>query len=167
MRKAKEKQVIGWREWVSLPDLQIDAIKVKVDSGARTSALHAEDIEFIKKKGRKRVRFKIYPEQKSKCKEVIAEADLVDQRSVRSSIGHETERPVILTRLRVGDQDWPIELTLVNRDVMGFRMLLGRQAIRDQGFLIDPKKSFLLSWDLSHTKDKTRMSKKRSGTGHS
>lgn len=136
------KKTMGWREWVGLPDLGVHHIKVKVDTGARTSALHAEDIEVFTYKGQKRVRFTVYPEQGSRRRKSVCEADLLEKRKVRSSVGHETDRPVIVTTLRVGVETWPIELTLVNRDIMGFRMLLRRTAIR-HGFLVDPARSFL------------------------
>lgn len=145
MAKVKKvKPVMGWREWVALPELNVAKIKVKVDSGARTSTLHAEEIIYFTRSGMKKVRFIIYPFQGSKRGKIEAEADLVEERMVRSSVGHETSRPVILTLLQVGEEHWPIEITLVNRDIMGFRMLLGRTAIR-HGFLIDPGHSFIQS----------------------
>lgn len=144
MRKKRRVQVIGWREWVALPELHIARIKVKIDSGARTSALHAENIRLMKKRdGSTTVSFRVVPTD-DKGKRVKAKATLVDQRWVRSSTGVATLRPVITTLLKVGDEAWPIEITLVNRDPMGFRMLIGRQALRN-GFLVHPAKSFLLS----------------------
>ncbi len=138
------KKVMGWREWVSLPSLKVLNIKVKVDSGARTSALHAEDIEVFKKAGREWVRFTIFPLQNSRRGKVLAEAEVIAHRRIRSSSGTETRRPVIRTELKVGEDHWPIEISLVNRDIMGFRMLLGRTAVR-HGFLIDPGHAFLQS----------------------
>jgi hypothetical protein len=142
-RTKKIVTVIGWREWVALPELNIDQIKVKIDSGARTSALHAEEIRMIKNKdGSTTVSFSVVPSQDKK-RRIRAKATLVDRRWVRSSTGAATLRPVISTLLKIGGKAWPIEITLINRDPMGFRMLVGRQAL-GHGFLIDPAKSFLL-----------------------
>ncbi len=140
----KEKIRIGWREHVSLPDLKVKCIKVKVDTGAATSALHAEDIEVFEKSGKKKVRFTVYSKQKSKKPKIVAEADFVEMRKIRSSTGHLTERPVIRTKLCLGQLIWEIEITLVNRDIMGFRMLLGRKALKKL-FVVDPGRSFLQS----------------------
>jgi hypothetical protein len=136
---------IGWREYIDLPDLKAKGIKVKVDTGATTSALHAENISIFTKNGKKKVSFTIYPKQRNKVKKVHAVADLVEMRNVRSSTGHLTERPVIRTTIRIGDEGpFEIEITLVNRDIMGFRMLLGRKALKKR-FLVHPGKSFLIS----------------------
>lgn len=129
---------------ISLPLLHVKEIKVKVDTGAATSALHAEDITYLQRHGKTRVRFVIYPKQKSKRPKIQAEADLLEMRKIRSSTGHLTERPVIITQLRLGEMTWDVEMTLVNRDIMGFRMLLGRKAIR-KIFVVDPGRSFLIS----------------------
>jgi len=138
------KPTLGWREWVSLPSLQVKRIKAKIDTGAKTSALHAENIEYFTKKGKKWVRFRVFPIQKSKKNSVKISAAVIDERTIKSSIGHETHRPVIEVLLSIGTQKWPIEMTLVNRDLMGFRMLLGRQALKGH-FLIDPGHSYLQS----------------------
>jgi len=134
--------VIGWREWVSLPALGVERIKAKIDTGARSSSLHAYDVEVFQRRGAEHVRFLLHPIQRSTRETVRAEALLVDRRMVRSSGGHETLRPVIETTLELGGRRWPIEVTLVNRDAMGFRMLLGRQALRGRT-VIDPSRSFL------------------------
>ncbi len=134
-------ETIGWREWVALPDLGIPSIKVKVDTGARSSALHAFDVETIRRGRREMVRFKVHPLQRDSVATVEAEAELVEHRTVRSSGGHATLRPVIRTDVSFQGRVWPIELTLVSRDEMGFRMLLGRQAVRGR-FLVDPGRSF-------------------------
>lgn len=134
--------MIGWREWLSLPDLNIPGIKAKIDTGARSSALHAFDIEVIEQETQKFVHFKVHPHQHNSADVIVAKAELLDMRSVRDSGGHEQLRPVIGTTVLLGKYQWPIELTLTNRDVMGFRMLLGRQAVR-QRFLIDSSKSYL------------------------
>ncbi len=140
----KSKPVIGWREWLALPDLGIAGIKAKIDTGARSSALHAFDIEVFERDGQRRVRFKVHPFQQDTATTVEAEAELYDLRSIRSSGGHESLRPVILAGVELAGQRWTIELTLTRRDAMGFRMLLGRQAVRRR-FRIEPGKSFLLS----------------------
>jgi len=141
---SKEKTILGWREWVSLPELGIEYIKAKVDTGARTSALHAFKIKKLKgDSGKKRLRVWIHPRQRSTEEEVVIDVDLFDRREVSDSGGHKEERYVIKTPVRVGEREIEIELTLTNRDPMGFRMLLGRTALRN-GFLVNPKKSFLL-----------------------
>lgn len=136
--------VIGWREQVALPDLGIQQIKAKIDTGARSSALHAFDVEIFNRDGKRMVRFKIHPYQRDTHRSVTAEAELLDQRQVRNSGGQAQVRPVIQTTIELNDYTFPIELTLTNRDVMGFRMLLGRQAVRRR-FLVDAGKSFLHS----------------------
>ncbi len=133
--------VIGWREWVSLPELRISEIKTKIDTGARSSALHAFDIRKFRKGGKRMVRFKVYPYQRDASRIVSAEAELLGERRVRSSSGKEEIRPVIRTSIELFDKRWTIELTLTNRVQMGFRMLLGRQALRKR-FLIDPGRSY-------------------------
>ena len=133
---------IGWREWVALPGLGIKKIKAKVDTGARTSSIHAHDIEIFKEKSVRWVRFKIYAAPSVKKSQILAQARLVDYRRVKSSSGHVSRRPVIKTVVTLGAKAWLIELTLNNRDMMGFPMLLGREAIKRR-FLVDPDKSFL------------------------
>lgn len=137
----RQLTVIGWREWIGLPDLGIEAIKVKVDTGARSSSLHAYDLQEFERHGRKMVRFAIHPVQRSDTKVVETEAPLLEYRSVRSSTGRARTRPVIVTNITLLGQLWAVELTLANRDEMGFRMLLGRQAIRRR-FLVDTSRSF-------------------------
>ena len=134
--------IIGWREWVALPGLGIGEIKAKIDTGARSSSLHAFDIHILNLKGQQRVRFKVHPRQRDTLNTVSAEVDLIECRTVRNSGGHTELRPVILTDIELMGKKWLIELTLTNRDAMGFRMLLGRQAIKGQ-FLIDCHQSFL------------------------
>lgn len=141
-RKKKLKPIIGWREWVGLPDLGIDQIKVKVDTGARTSALHAIDLHYFEEEGRRMVRFRVHPYQRDFERTIEAAAEVVDMRKVRNSGGQAEMRPVIRTCILLMDKSWPVEITLSNRDVMGFRMLLGRQAVR-RHFLIDPGRSSL------------------------
>jgi ribosomal protein S6--L-glutamate ligase len=133
--------ILGWEEWIALPDLGLPAIKAKVDTGARTSALHAVYVEPFGGKRAPKVRFGVHPIPRRADVEIVCEADLVDRRQVRSSNGKLETRYVISTPLRIGDREWPIEVTLTNRDTMVYRMLLGRQAIIE-GVLVDPSASF-------------------------
>jgi hypothetical protein len=139
--KKKELQVIGWREWVSLPGLGVGKIKAKVDSGARTSSIHAFDIEVYKRNGKEFVKFNVHPEQKNSKNEIQCRAPILEFRKVKSSNGQSELRPVILTKIKLLEDTFEIEMTLTNRDEMGFRMLLGRESIRKR-FLIDTGKSF-------------------------
>ncbi len=136
--------VIGWREQLALPELGIPEVKAKIDTGARSSALHVFDLEAFQQDGRMRVRFKVHPYQRDTHRTVLAQAELIDQREVRNSGGYTQLRPVIQTLVELGEFAFPIELTLTNRDKMSFRMLLGRQAVR-QRFLVDAGQSFLQS----------------------
>ncbi len=139
--KKIQLPTIGWREWIALPELGVQSIKVKVDTGARSSSLHAYDVEPFRRRGRDFVRFKICPLQRNHKRIVEAMAEVLEYRNVRSSSGQVTMRPVILTTIELLGRRWPIELTLANRDEMGFRMLLGRQGIRGKA-LVDPAHSF-------------------------
>lgn len=142
MKKLAKKQIIGWREWIAFPDLGIDKIKAKIDTGARSSALHAYNIECYKtKSGKLRVKFIVHPIQKNNKCAIPCHADVIDQRYVKSSSGQKELRTTILTNLKMGVDSWPIELTLTNRDNMGFRLLIGRTALRRK-FLVDPQRSF-------------------------
>ena len=134
--------VIGWREWVRLPELGIKQIKAKIDSGARSSSLHARDIEEFERDGESWVRFNVHTKQRSTEKTVAAEARVIDKRSVRSSSGKASLRLVIQTKVELLGQSYDIELTLANRETMGFRMLLGREAFRGR-FMIDACRSYL------------------------
>lgn len=134
---------IGWREWVGLPDLRVVAIKAKIDTGARTSALHAYRIEPFRRGGALWLRFELHPIQRSEAMKVTCEARAVDERTVRNSGGGVERRYIITTLLKLGDASWPIQLALANRDQMGFRMLLGRTALQGRA-LIEPGRSYLL-----------------------
>jgi len=133
---------IGWREWIALPDLGIKGIKAKVDTGARTSTLHAYGVRVEEQDGVQIVHFRVYPVQRQRRGAIRVSAPLVGWKHVRSSSGHRTRRPVIHTTLEWMGDSWPIEITLSNRDEMGFRMLLGRQAVRRHA-VVDPSRSFL------------------------
>lgn len=140
-RLNSERPRIGWREWAGLPELGVIRVKAKVDTGARSSTLHAFDIEVLPL--RRVVRFKVHPLQGAGKPEISCEAPLLEQRWIRSSNGKRDLRPVIRTELELGGERWSIDLTLTSRDEMGFRMLLGREAIRKR-FVVDPACSFLV-----------------------
>jgi hypothetical protein len=133
--------LVGWREWVALPTLGIAAIKAKTDTGARTSAIHAERIERFTAGGRPMLSFRVFPFRGDRVTLVDAEAELVDERLVRSSDGDAHLRPVIRATLELAGLERTIELSLARRDLMGFRMLLGRAAL--DGMLVDPARSYL------------------------
>ncbi|MGK7893272.1 MAG: ATP-dependent zinc protease [Xenococcus sp. (in: cyanobacteria)] len=141
---SSKVSVIGWREIIALPNLGISQIKAKIDTGARSSALHAFGVEKFQRDGQEMIRFEVHPDQRDNKHTVTAEAQLLEYREVRPSTGKAQLRPVILTNVELDNLQWQIELTLTNRDVMGFRLLLGRQALRNR-FLVDPGKSFLQS----------------------
>ena len=134
---------LGWREWVSLPRIGVPAIRAKVDTGARTSALNARDIEPFERDGRNWVRFTLRPDRRL-AREIDCEAPVTDARTVKDSGGHAEERYVIETPVRLGTRDdtWLIEITLANRSGMQFAMLLGRTAVRRR-FSVNPARSFV------------------------
>jgi len=133
---------VGWREWVSLPDLGIPAIRAKVDTGARSSALHTGSIETYERGGIAMVHFKLRPHPGWPDHNVECHAELLDQREVKSSTGTPELRCFVKTHVRVGDHLWMVELSLTDRSSMKFRMLLGREAVRRRA-LVDPGRSFL------------------------
>ncbi len=139
---TQNKICVGWREWVALPEFGIDAIKAKVDTGARTSCIHCFKVEAFDKGGKKWVRFWLHPEQEDETRHVVIEAPVEDERIVTDSGGHKESRFVIVTEVRINGKQWPIEMTLTNRDNMKFRMLLGRTAMNDR-IIVDPAQSFL------------------------
>jgi hypothetical protein len=134
--------VAGWREWVSLPGLGVGWIKAKLDTGARTSAIHAFDLEEFERDGEPWVRYSVHPWQDSDDDAVACESAVLAQREVRSSSGHVEERYVVCLDLSMVGRRVTAEVTLSRRDEMGFRMLVGREALR-QGFLVDPGRSYL------------------------
>lgn len=134
---------LGWREWVSLPDLDIAQIKAKIDTGARTSALHAFKISPFDKDGKQYVEFYLHPNQRDLDTVQVCSAPVIDQRTVTDSGGHKEERWVISTSVTLGAHTWPIEVTLTARDDMLFRMLLGRNAIKNRA-LVDSSRSYLI-----------------------
>ncbi|NJO35966.1 MAG: ATP-dependent zinc protease, partial [Rhodospirillales bacterium] len=136
-----DRFILGWEEWLSLPDLGLPAIKAKVDTGARTSALHAFTIEPFGSPSKPMVRFGVHPIPGRDDVEIYCTAEVLDRREVTSSNGEREQRYVISSRVQMGERVWPIEVTLANRDSMAYRMLLGRQAIKDDMF-VDPTSSF-------------------------
>jgi len=134
--------LLGWREWAALPELGLDLIKAKVDTGARTSTLHAFYVQPFRRGTCRHVRFGVHPLRGRTDVVVHGQAQVIDRRRVSDSGGHREERYVILTQLRLGSLEWPIELTLTNRETMLFRMLLGRSAIAGRA-LVDPDLSFV------------------------
>ena len=142
IKQIKKYPIIGWREWVGLPELGIARIKAKVDTGARTSALHAFSLQPFIENGKQRIRFDLHPIQHDLESVVTCVADIVDRRLVTDSGGHTEERYVIKTVLAIAGQSWPIEITLTERETMLFRMLLGRKALRKH-FIVNPARSFV------------------------
>ncbi|WP_289658196.1 30S ribosomal protein S6--L-glutamate ligase [Flavobacterium panacagri] len=139
----QNKVILGSEEWCSFPELGIPTIKARVDSGAKTSAMHALNIAPFIKNDANWVKFDINPIQNNIKTIIHCEAPLVDKRIVKSSSGFREHRYVIQTSLKIGDTKWPIEMTLTNRDSMGFRMLLGREAMSGR-VLVDPEQKYLL-----------------------
>lgn len=136
-KQNKAKTIIGWREWCSLPDLGLTQIAAKIDTGAKTSSLHAFKIKPFMHEGEHWVSFNVHPRQRRRQPEIRCKAKVVDERMVTSSNGCAEARIVISTRLVIGPHSFVSELTLSNRDEMGFRMLIGRQSLAKR-FVIDP-----------------------------
>ena len=137
-----QKPVIGWKEWVRFPELGVEGIRSKVDTGARTSALHATGLKESLVDGVPHVRFTVHCELEGSTRDVDIELPLVDKRPVKDSGGREEIRPVVSARVELGLEKWPIELTLTRRDDMEFNMLLGRRAVSGR-FVIDPEEAFV------------------------
>lgn len=142
MIKKESKLIIGWQEVISLPDINIPAIRVKVDTGAKTSSLHAENIQYFKKEDKDYVSFEVHPIQKNRKIIVKCQALLTDRRNVKSSNGIKENRPLIKTKIKIGNNLLEIDLNLTKRDSMGFRMLLGRDAMKNR-IIIDPQYKYL------------------------
>lgn len=139
--RITEACVVGWREWVRIPELGVPWIKAKIDTGAKTSSLHAFDLQVLERDGAQWVRFEIHPWQATAADPVVVEVPVHDIRPVRSSSGHTETRYVVQLPLVLGRQEVTAEVTLTDRDEMGFRMLVGREALM-QGFLVDPSLSY-------------------------
>ena len=148
-----QELTFGWEEWVALPELGLPAIKAKIDTGARTSALHAHDIEVFGPASKPKVRFNVHPVAGNEDITITCSAPIIDRREVTSSNGEAELRYVISTKMDVAGQSWPIDVTLTNRAGMNSRMLLGRQALTDH-ITISPTEKRLqpdLSYDVYHT----------------
>ncbi len=135
-------QIAGWREWIELPELGIARVKAKLDTGARTSTLHAVRMEAFEVEGQEWVRFVVHPRQRTTTGSVKVETPVLEWRSITSSSGHKQRRPVIVTQIGFFGETWPIEITLTNRDSLGFRMLLGREALRNR-LVVDSGRSYI------------------------
>jgi hypothetical protein len=142
MQQDTNKIRLGWREWIALPELNLPAIKAKVDTGAKTSALHAFYVERYQQESVDMVKFLIHPVQKNLQLVVECHSPILDQREVIDSGGHKEMRYVIESLISIGDKSWPIELSLTNRDTMRFRMLLGRRAM-EYSAIVEPGASYL------------------------
>ncbi len=139
--RRTESTLLGWREWVALPDWDVAHLKAKIDTGARTSSLHAFGLEWFDRGGNPWVRFEIHPLQRSVADAIVAEAAVVATRDVKSSSGATEHRPVVHTTLVIAGRPVVAEITLTRRDAMGFRMLVGREALRRR-FVVDPAVSY-------------------------
>lgn len=140
---VRAKSIIGWREWCSLPDLGLPGVLAKVDTGAKTSSIHAFRTDVFSRDGSDWVRFAVHPLQRHRVPEILVEAPVVDDRPVTSSNGETEHRLVIATKMVLGGYAFDTEITLANRDEMGFRMLIGRQSLSKR-FVVDPSLSFTL-----------------------
>ncbi len=141
-RVDQSKTIIGWKEWLSLPELGIHFIKAKIDTGARTSALHASSITIKFERGQRIACFTIKPLPNRADIIISCEAPVIDERIVSDSSGKREKRFVIRSQLQIGGREWPIEITLANREKMSVKMLLGRSAMKF--LMVDPTKVYLL-----------------------
>ena len=160
----QNKVILGSEEWCSFPELGIPTIKARVDSGAKTSAMHALNIAPFIKNDANWVKFDINPIQNNIKTIIHCEAPLVDKRIVKSSSGFREHRYVIQTSLKIGDAKWPIEMTLTNRDSMGFRMLLGREAMSGR-VLVDPEQKYLLGQPTAESLKELYQNSEKAKTG--
>ena len=147
---------IGWREWLAFPDLNIPAIKAKIDTGARTSALHTFELERITVKGKDFAKFKIHPLQKRTDIIIGCEAEIIDTRIVKDSGGHSEERFFIETTLQIAGKTCNIEISLTNREDMMFRMLLGRSALKNHHLIVNPARSYILGKAIADVYDQSK-----------
>ncbi|XNZ00047.1 ATP-dependent zinc protease [Micrococcus luteus] len=136
-----ETVTVGWREWVCLPEAGVPWLKAKIDTGARTSALHAFDVQQFRRDDHPWVRFEVHPWQTSAKDAVTVELPVVDERTIRSSNGRAEVRQVVMLPLTVAGRTLDAEVTLTDRDEMGFRMLVGREVL-SRGFLVDCARSY-------------------------
>lgn len=157
--ESRHFPILGWREWVCFPELDVPPIECKVDTGARTSALHAFYVEAFEEDGVEKVRFGLHPHQGDTETEVHCVAEVHDKRVVTDSGGHQENRYVILTKLVLGNETWPIEVTLTNRDSMRFRMLLGRTAIADN-YVVDPGAQHLMGQPSENPNERSILSRR-------
>ncbi|MBT8446410.1 MAG: ATP-dependent zinc protease [Gammaproteobacteria bacterium] len=146
---------VGWREWVALPDLAIPAIKAKIDTGARTSALHAFAVDRYTERGAPWVHLRIHPRQRNLDAVIKTDVPIIDERVVSDSGGHREKRIVVASALLLGGRSWPIELTVTGRDRMLFRLLIGRTAMAGR-MLVDPRRSYLTGKPPKKKKKKSR-----------
>lgn len=142
-RPPRQREVVGWRELVSLPDFGINDLKAKIDTGARTSALHADELELFERNHQKWVRF-LAPKVKDRAARLI-EMPLLEKRDIKNTSGIAETRPVVRTLIILGGHRWHIEVSLANRENMGFDLILGRTALRGRNVLVDPSRSFLMN----------------------
>lgn len=157
--ESRHFPILGWREWVCFPELDVPPIECKVDTGARTSALHAYYVETFEEDGVEMVRFGLHPRRNDTETECHCVAPVHDRRTVTDSGGHREERIVIQTPIVLGNETWPIEVTLTNRDSMRFRMLLGRTAIADN-FIVDPGADHVMGQPGEHPKQRPMLSRR-------
>ena len=147
----EDKHTIGWKEWVSLPALDIPAIKAKIDTGARTSSLHTYQLERFTNQGKDLVRFQIHPLQKRSDISIICESEIIDMRVVKDSGGHAEERIFIKTPVQLNDKKWDIEISLTSRENMLFRMLLGRTGLMSGHLTVDSALHYTVGKDISNS----------------
>lgn len=155
----QQKKIIGSEEWIRIPELNIPAVKARIDSGAKTSTLHAYNIQTFEDNGKEYVRFDVHPVQHNRRISVRCKAELVGRRIIKSSSGDRQRRYVIKTPITLGGETWDIEVTLTNRDSMGYRMLIGREAMRGR-YIVDPEQKFVFG-NLSIDADKLYLVTKR------